>query len=550
MLTKPSFSLFEVAVESAHRDIVVVTGNEHECDAVAVRGHVKLAVTGESLMVRRMRLWLTGELDVNYRRPVSEVVSDDVFERFATLSVEWGNLLVDADGKISFGNYGSEAYVRYNRVPQMVKQQQHNTPSEPNRPMLAPKVPIKGPNGTVSCSGCDGTPFPNSKAPQFQLKKGNYLIPFRVTLPANVAESVEGIPHGAIHYKLVCCIERPGVFDRDAWSCRFFRICRTLHPHSFHLVDAIDVDNNWPGKISYQVRLHSRGVPVGGRVPINMLVIPLSKHIEVHLLKAHIVQQSQIQVKSHPWLASTEERIVGRQKLDFHRVESPEVPVDRDPDGHGEPFTISTVYRVPSDLSEINPSCDVAKGLVKVRHRLVLQLILKNNDEGHLSEVRANLPIWVYISPHSPAMGPIYTVDEDRKFRVFRTGREEPLFRKLSPGAEVTSAADRNLSPPPVYNRHTEDVSLDSQNEPSGYFDIPVSGEKVRTPSEVPTYHEAISEAEEVSEPAPGYDGELPPPVQAPTPAPGRHPPSKTKKIVTNLLKSPKPPNAKLNGRK
>lgn len=60
-------------------------------------------------------------------------------------------------------------------------------------------------------SGIDGTPFKELKdAPghSFLLPKGNYSLPFKIYLPANVCETVEGLPIGTLLYKLQCSIER------------------------------------------------------------------------------------------------------------------------------------------------------------------------------------------------------------------------------------------------------------------------------------------------------------------------------------------------------
>lgn len=561
MLSKLPLSLFDITLNSTHGDVVVVYGNDHECDLVAVSGTVKLAVTGDQLVVKRLRLWLTGELNIDYPKPVSEMVTDQVQDRFCVLRVEWGNLLNESRGDIQFGNYGGDTHVKYSRVEAMIKRQLAHE-AQPPRPL--------GPVRQVSLSpvGCDGTPFQQALASQYVLKKGNYLIPFKCTLPTLFAETVDGVPYGGIHHKLVCGIERPGILERPIYRSRPVRLVRAIHPHLMHLIDAIDVDNNWPGKISYNVKLQLRGVPIGGRIPIEWVFIPVTKTVDLHMIKAHIVQQSQIHVKPHTLLSQTLEKIVAKQHLNYTRVANGDIPVDYDTqpsDGRGEPFRVTLVFEVPSNIGELNPSCDVARGLIRVRHRLVLQIILKN-QEGHLSELRANLPIWVYILPNFPVTGPVFHINEMNKWRPERTRHDDVIFRRRSPLAEAapTDIDDRRFLPPPVYHKHYEDQPCHDPsilpNEPtiSGYFDIPIPTRTgVKTPNEVPTYLEAIGTDAEVLmvDPAPVYEGTVasalptPPeahPIRTPSPVapvavPAASPKPLAKLIMHNLLKPSQP---------
>lgn len=490
MLSKPGMSLFDIKLDSAYPEVIVVAGNDHECEPVTVSGRIKLAVTGGQLVTKRVRLWLVGELDIDYNKPISEMVLDQVLDRYTVLTVAWNNLLTGSDGEIKFGNYGDAPYMKYRRYESFVSKEETD--------------PVK----QVVSTGCDTTPFPGSSVKQVVLKKGNYLFPFSVTLPTLFAELVEGIRYGKIHYRLSCGIERPGILERDIWKCRHFRICRTLHPNSMQLVDSIDADNHWPGKMWYNVKLPSRGVAIGGAIPVELTFVPLTKLVDLHMIKAHILQHSHIQIKSHPWLNQTIYSAVGKQTLEFTRDNETNIPVETPITGEiGEPFRVKLRVMLPINLSEISSLCDVAKGLIRVRHRLVLKVILIN-QEGHLSELRATLPIWVYISQSNPVVAPIYTINEGSKWRPEWLGRETTLFPRRSPQAEQPLFT----LPPPQYHRHYEDACVATLPETlvaggvGGYFDVPPTISKGnKTPNEVPTYLEALEMDGSEGEPAPGY---------------------------------------------
>jgi hypothetical protein len=53
----------------------------------------------------------------------------------------------------------------------------------------------------------------------FTLKPGNYEYPFEVYLPDDIPDSVEGLPGGAIIYKMKATVERTGLVNKNV-TCR------------------------------------------------------------------------------------------------------------------------------------------------------------------------------------------------------------------------------------------------------------------------------------------------------------------------------------------
>jgi hypothetical protein len=50
-------------------------------------------------------------------------------------------------------------------------------------------------------------------------RTGNYEYPFETLLPDDIPESVEGLPGGAIIYKMKAIIERAGLVNKNV-TCR------------------------------------------------------------------------------------------------------------------------------------------------------------------------------------------------------------------------------------------------------------------------------------------------------------------------------------------
>jgi len=57
------------------------------------------------------------------------------------------------------------------------------------------------------------------------IRSGNYEYPFEVLLPDDIPDSVEGLPGGAIIYKMKAVIERSGLVTKNI-VCR--KVCSTI----------------------------------------------------------------------------------------------------------------------------------------------------------------------------------------------------------------------------------------------------------------------------------------------------------------------------------
>jgi hypothetical protein len=112
-----------------------------------------------------------------------------------------------------------------------------------------------------------------------------------------------------------------------------------------------------------------------------------------------------------------------------------------------EGFQFSRYLELPKTLNKCLQDCNV-KG-IKVRHKIKFNVQLHNPD-GHISELRANLPVSLYISPSLPL------------------NENNDLVDQSPQAGRAAVQNDINHSAPPLYGEHTLD-QLYSDVDPSGY---------------------------------------------------------------------------------
>lgn len=106
-------------------------------------------------------------------------------------------------------------------------------------------------------------------------------------------------------------------------------------------------------------------------------------------------------------------------------------------DEAAEGFQFSRYLELPKSLNQCLQDCN-AKG-IKIRHKVKFNVQLHNPD-GHISELRANLPVSFYISPSLPINENNDLIDQT------------PQARRAAIANDLANAA------PPMYGKHTLDL--------------------------------------------------------------------------------------------
>ncbi|PYD20709.1 hypothetical protein DND67_31130, partial [Pseudomonas syringae pv. pisi] len=138
-------------------------------------------------------------------------------------------------------------------------------------------------------------------------------------------------------------VER-GRLEKDFFTAKHVRIVRTLHPQSINLVDLIEFGNTWPGKLDFNVSLPRKALALGTKMPIKLVIVPLTKGITFKSMYAEVVQHNS--TKGLSGESPQFEAIINRQKLPNEHTHFDE-----------DHWEVKSHYRLPSSLKDITQTC-------------------------------------------------------------------------------------------------------------------------------------------------------------------------------------------------
>ncbi|KAI1374445.1 hypothetical protein F4677DRAFT_455448 [Hypoxylon crocopeplum] len=287
-------------------------------------------------------------------------------------------------------------------------------------------------------------PFVGETTHHNTLAPGNYEWPFEFLLPGDTAESIEGLYQTGITYVLKATVSR-GKLAKNLHSYKRFRIIRTLEPAALEFNHAMSVENIWPNKIEYSVVIPQKAVVFGSNIPLEMRFTPLLKGLEMGSITVKLIEIQEFSVQSYP--------VPTKSYKHDRDVTSWNFEVDREHHWHDnieetgqEGWVIDRELPLPKRLSRCIQDCSVHG--IKIRHKLKLTVALKNPD-GHISELRASLPITIFISPNMP-------LDE-----------EGNLVSQAPENSSEMNDGDSSIMAPPGYGMHVLDQLYDDV-DPSG----------------------------------------------------------------------------------
>ncbi|GFP54636.1 hypothetical protein ACSS6W_002467 [Trichoderma asperelloides] len=240
--------------------------------------------------------------------------------------------------------------------------------------------------------------FVGTHGKSMTLPAGNYEYPFEYTLPGDTAESVEGIPEASITYRLKATVSR-GKFAYDLHAYKHLRIIRTLEPGALEFLHAMSVENIWPNKIEYSIVIPQKAVVFGGTINMEMRFSPLLKGLELGDITAKMVEIRDCFIQGATGLNMREhrtERDVASWKFAVDREEHWHDMIE---DSGQEGWLLTKPLELPKKLRQCIQ--DLNHHGIRVRHKIKLTVALKNPD-GHISELRATLPVSIFISPNIP----------------------------------------------------------------------------------------------------------------------------------------------------
>ncbi|OAA61068.1 carbon catabolite repression protein [Niveomyces insectorum RCEF 264] len=246
-------------------------------------------------------------------------------------------------------------------------------------------------------------PFWGTPGKSAILEKGNYEFPFELMLGGDTSESVEGLNEASITYKLKATIAR-GKLAYDLHAYKHLRVVRTVEPSALEFLHAMSVENIWPNKVEYSIVVPQKAVVFGSHIPLESRFTPLLKGLElgdisIRLMEVHDFVSVPASNASGFNLGMREhkhERLVSTWTVNASREEHWQEMIE---DTGQEGWVVNTSLDLPRKLSKCIQDVNVHG--IKVRHKLKMVVALKNPD-GHVSELRATLPLSIFISPNIP----------------------------------------------------------------------------------------------------------------------------------------------------
>lgn len=245
-------------------------------------------------------------------------------------------------------------------------------------------------------------PFWGTPGKSAILEKGNYEFPFELMLPGDTCESVEGLHEASVVYKIKATIAR-GKLAYDLHAYKHLRIVRTLESSALEFLHAMSVENIWPNKVEYSIVVPQKAVVFGSQIPLESRFTPLLKGLELGDITVKLIEIHEFfaapSVNSSSFSLMREfrnERMVQSWNIGVSREEHWQEMIE---DTGQEGWVINWSLDLPRKLGRCIQDVNVHG--IKVRHKLKMVVALKNPD-GHVSELRATLPLTIFISPNIP----------------------------------------------------------------------------------------------------------------------------------------------------
>ncbi|KAL1918809.1 uncharacterized protein VTP21DRAFT_2831 [Calcarisporiella thermophila] len=211
---------------------------------------------------------------------------------------------------------------------------------------------------------------------QHHLMPDNYHWDFELPLPGSLPETVEGAEGASVQYHLKAVVERP-TFALNITAKQPVRITRILLPSALEYVQSMTIANEWANKLVYEVMIPAKAYGEGERIPVVFRLEPLSPGLRVKHITCTIKEY--ITLTAHGRHHRTDGRIVKYVRDDAF-------PCDTD-DAVWEKTEVVDIPHAPAQVC-----IDTQNDLIRIKHKLKFTVSLINPD-GHISELRAALPI-------------------------------------------------------------------------------------------------------------------------------------------------------------
>lgn len=428
-----SVSLFDIRLNNVHKNVIVLRGSPGNAASVHLTGNVVLSLT-DPLSIKRITLKLYSKVKLQWTdsSAISRTGAPRHYRYETTLyEKEWPNLEMGStlstngsrspNSTSSNNNHNGHATFSLSPVNSLTTPQSHDNSNDNSNDNnhnnnstnhgtatssgsrsnsrnnsftnLQGLTLSSNNNGGSSSSLSHLNGFTGSVTPSAShtLAQGNHEFPFETIIPGSLDESVEGLEGGQVIYKLVATIER-GRFNNNIVAKKHVRVVRTLGSDVLELSQSVSIDNTWPKKIDYSISVPNRAIALGSIIFVSLVLSPLVKGLKLGNIKIRLVEQVHLAIPGG--ITTSYDRVVIDQLI----------PATEDGYADSDVWKLEESFALPASLAQCTQDC-VIHSYIKVSHKLKFAVSLKNSD-GHTSELRASLPVYVFISPNVPVAVP------------------------------------------------------------------------------------------------------------------------------------------------
>lgn len=461
--TSKQTALFEIRLKHTANDVIVLKGLDHTAADAFLSGGIVLSVT-EPIAVRKLSLRLYGTVMLKYIDAKGNVSRPPRFERkvyeYTWDLTEFARHLAAASGAAATAQGSSGLSSAAGAASPMAGALLQTGQAAPG--LLSKTASLKGSTTSLKSLGMSLRLMSLTSLAHLNLAHGsqnnssanlaakssillvpaNYEVPFSAVLPGNMPESVEGLPGASVVYKLEATLDR-GKFHNPMVCKKHIRVVRTLSEDSAELSETMAVDNTWPKKVEYSLSVPTKAIAIGLGTPVSMMLVPLLKGLQLGAITMTLVEM--YLYSSYQPSPLIQERVVCEKVI-------PQ-PDENDANFQMDKWELSSFLKIPANLSKCTQDCEILTH-IKVRHKVKFVIGLRNPD-GHVSELRATLPVQLFISPFV-GIRATYEDDvfEDQEEDLFSDGEPVQELRDLRSNSEMLFTG---LVAPPIYEQHVYD---------------------------------------------------------------------------------------------
>ncbi|SMN19248.1 similar to Saccharomyces cerevisiae YFR022W ROG3 Protein that binds the ubiquitin ligase Rsp5p via its 2 PY motifs [Maudiozyma saulgeensis] len=464
----------DITIQSGNDEVIILKGPPDIAAPVLLSGVITLN-TSETVKVKSVSLRLTGRMTYN----VPIVPNDEINLKRLTVDRwlyhhKWDDFNIESYFKSLYKNYQSKTPIVDSKNLRSNIISAYNT-GKIIRPKSTTSLLSLRTSTTLTNSSNNSGSLPFQRRKSHTLLKGKYEFPFTSVLPGDVNETIDGLPNTNVSYYLEAIIERTKG-KSDLYCRKYVRIIRTITPDIPEISETINVSDTWTDRIFYSISVAAKTLAIGSKVPINISIIPLKSGIKLSNIRISLYETAEYYSKG---IRSKIDRVVARIKLEHPEKMLMKVMNDNK---FQEKWELDIPFRIPASLSRCIQDCQIINE-VRVSHKFKFAIDFANQD-GHISRLKANIPVSLFISEFVPLkvkrmksttdftcvtrnIGKQRNNDEPKE-TIFETGHVGLISAHYDNESILPVTALNDLLAPPEYENHVfdrrfcNDIDIDS----------------------------------------------------------------------------------------